>query len=389
MILTGPYADAVCSRREELAVLAQESSRGGQISSEAIDILRGTGLMDALKPKMYGGHGAIPTDFFCGVVALSAELPALGWIAGVLGVHAYEIALTNHRACEEVWATSRRDNWVASPFSQSGRAIPIDGGYLLSGKWEFSSGFGLADWLCIGGKIVNKDGSLTGANFCLLRDKAVEIEHSWDVIGLQGTGSVSFQLSDAFVPTFMTYDPQNAIDGSAWRSMGYEEPVFRMPRQTMLSSAISASTLGAGLGLVQSVIAMTTHRLKGSSHRPASRDPHILRSIAEAQADIEAGIVQMVFDLDQTFRSVCSLESVKHSDRLRIKRNLVRSVHRAGQSISELFSHSGGGALRSSSVVQYYWREFQAGRNHNSHIHDWYTRYGLELFGFDSEGGVV
>lgn len=209
------------------------------------------------------------------------------------------------------------------------------------------------------------------------------------MIGLQGTGSLSFEIAQEFVPHHRVYDPEKAISGEAWKEYAYHGAVYRMPRQTMLSSAISASTLGAGLGLAQAVVSLTRTRLKGSSKRQASRDPHILRAIAEAEGDLEAGIGLMLLDLESVYTQVEAGVSIPRAERMRIKRNLVRSVHRTGQSLNELFTVCGGGALRLHNLPQVYWREFQAGRNHNSHILDWYSRFGHELFGLDPQGGVV
>lgn len=97
----------------------------------------------------------------------------------------------------------------------------------------------------------------------------------------------------------------------------------------------------------------------------------------------------MLTDLESMYSQVKSGAMIAHAERMRVKRNLVRSVHRSGQSLNELFTVCGGGALRLQSLPQMFWRDFQAGRNHNSHIYDWYNRYGHELFGLEHQGGVV
>ena len=365
------------------------SDGASNLPGRALDILRETGLMQALRPREYGGDASEPGAFFAGVVAMASAFPALGWVAGVLGVHAFEIALSTPGAAADVWRDSSRDNWIASPFTQSGHVEVVPGGYLLSGHWDYSSGFEIADWLCIGGMVPNESGELVGRNFCLPRSAANLVSGSWEVVGLLGSGSVSFDVAREFVPAHRVYDPEGAINGDAWKAFDYGDPVYKMPRQTMLSTAISASTLGAGLGLSQSVVAMTSSRLKGSSKRQASRDPYILRAIAEAEGDVEAGISLMLADLECVYLQVKDDKRIAHAERMRIKRNLVRSVHRSGQSLNELFTMCGGGALRLNSRPQIFWRDFQAGRNHNSHIYDWYSRYGHELFGLESQGGVV
>ena len=59
-----------------------------------------------------------------------ADHPSAGWVAGVVGIHPWEIAIADPRLQEEVYGDDP-EIWIASPYAPFGRAVPVDGGYLF------------------------------------------------------------------------------------------------------------------------------------------------------------------------------------------------------------------------------------------------------------------
>ena len=89
-----------------------------------------------------------------------------------------------------------------------GRARPVDGGFELSGHWQFSSGTDHCDWIFLGGLVTDQEGNLTKPldvrHFVLPRHDYQIVDDSWDVVGLRGTGSKDIVIDKAFVPLYRT-----------------------------------------------------------------------------------------------------------------------------------------------------------------------------------------
>ncbi len=224
--------DRIDEMSDYLAEQATEAEQLGRLPDETAKKLRQCGVMRMLQPKKYGGYESHPNDFFKAVMAVAERDPSTGWIAGVVGVHPWETAITDDRLQAELWSEDP-DTWMASPYAPMGMAVPVDGGYILNGRWSFSSGTDHCDWLVIGAILGDETGQpaqpFRSLHVMLPRPDYEIIHDSWNVVGLQGTGSKDVVVKDAFIPDYRTIDAGKVMDGSAYAESGRTETVYRMP----------------------------------------------------------------------------------------------------------------------------------------------------------------
>ena len=133
-----------------------------------------------------------PACFFEGVMKIAGAESSAGWIGGQLNVHSFEIALMDKRLQDEFWQDGP-DTRASSSYAPTGKWTEVEGGYILTGTWGFSSGVDHADWVILGGG---------DRNFVIPRSDFSVAQDSWDVSGLKGTGSKSVTVVDAFVPDY-------------------------------------------------------------------------------------------------------------------------------------------------------------------------------------------
>ena len=176
-----------------------------------------------LQPKTHGGCEAHPREFAETVMRIASLDGAAGWVAGVVGVHPWEMAMADPRVQEEVWGAGP-DTWIASPYAPMGILRPVDGGYVFNGRWQFSSGTDHCDWIFLGAMLGDADGTMVDAAACsyhviLPRSDYEIVEDSWDVVGLRGTGSKDIIVKDAFVPGLpgAGRSPRSSTDRAARR----------------------------------------------------------------------------------------------------------------------------------------------------------------------------
>ncbi len=146
----------VLNRIEEAGSFFAEQSEAadqlGRLTDDACKRLKDTGVVRLLQPADFGGYEADPRDFLNAVMDIGNWCPSAGWVAGVVGVHPWELALNDERLQDEVWGGDP-DTWVASPYAPSGTAVRVDGGYTVNGRWKFSSGTDHCDWIVLGALI--------------------------------------------------------------------------------------------------------------------------------------------------------------------------------------------------------------------------------------------
>ena len=368
----------------ELRAEAAPSDELGRITDRTVEILRASGGMRLLQAKDSGGYEAHPNDFMDWVMAVAMNHPSAGWIAGVVGIHPWEIAIADPRLQEEVYGDDP-DTWLASPYAPFGRAVPVEGGYRFTGRWPYSTGTDHAQWVILGGMVTDADGMPVRPpdvrHFVLPRSDYEIIEDSWNVMGLGGTGSKDVRMKDVFVPEHRVLDGVLVRDNTysdRWRP---DSPLYAMRFGVMFPFAISAGTFGIARGALNAAWEHIEARV--SSQGSASKaDPFVLAALARAEADVEASISHVQSIVARFHDTVASGGDITVKDRLRFRVDQVRATDRAIESVNELYRLMGSSSIQKGSPPERYWRDLQVASTHVCNSREpCYLAWGLDAFG--------
>lgn len=386
----------VTQRIKELADLfeekALESDKLGRLSDEEAKALREAGVVRMLQPKEYNGYECHPSEFFETVMDVGIHSPAAGWIAGVVGVHPFEFGQLDRKVQEEIWGEDP-DTWVASPYAPLGRARPVEGGFMFSGRWPFSSGTDHCDWCILGGMVTDQDGNVGSPpevrHFLLPRSDYEILHDSWQVMGLAGSGSKDVQVKEAFIPEYRTVVAEKM--GNGWYAEQNQpgNPLYKLPFGVMFPGAIAASTLGICEGAIAQFIAYTRNRVNMQGSKVA-QDPFQLKSMSEAVADMDASRRQFLSHTAELYEVTKSGGDITMGMRLEARRNQVRAVRRVVDAVDNLFNHAGGHSIWLDQPLQRYWRDMHAGMNHICNVAEpIYVAWGQEHFGLPVPANVM
>lgn len=194
---------------------AEDNDRRSRIAEPVVDRLHEIGAIGALTPRALGGGELTPRQAMDLFRILSYADPATGWttfaLSSATGIAG---AFLDRDTAEELFTTPRLG--VAGQGTRPGQAVPVTGGYLLSGKWSLASGIKHATHAVAAAIVAD-----TGQHRCfILPVDRVTLVDNWDVLGLRGTGSIDYQLRDTFVPanySFATANPQPVTGGILYR----------------------------------------------------------------------------------------------------------------------------------------------------------------------------
>ncbi|MGW5648670.1 hydroxylase [Saccharopolyspora sp. NPDC003752] len=354
-----------------LAATAEETERLGKLADESVKLVREAGVMRLLQPTDFGGYAAHPRDFAEAVMAVAKVCGSTGWVCGVGGVHPWEMALMDRRLQEEVWGENG-DTWIASPYMPSGVATPTDGGYVLRGRWQFSSGTDHCDWIFLGAMLGDADGKpaqpVKTMHVVLPRKDYTIVEDSWDVIGLCGTGSKDVVVDGAFIPAYRTIDADEVAQGElAAERAGRTDTVYRLPFWTMFPLGITAAVIGIAEGALACHLDYQRDRVMAAGTRVRD-DPHTMYAISEAAAEIAGSRTQLLDGVSRLYDMVDAGRPISFEDRSVVRRNQVRCAWRAVSAVDEIFARSGGNAVRRNNAMQRFWRDAHVGLQHAIHI---------------------
>ncbi len=369
-IMAERVLDRVMAIADRLREQAADAERLGRLPDETVKDLKSVGAIRLLQPKQYNGFEVHPREFAETVMTVASLDPASGWICGVVGVHPYQLAYADSRVPEEIWGTDT-DTWVASPYAPQGVAKPVDGGYIFNGRWQFSSGTDACDWIFLGAMVGDSDGKPLMPpqmlHMILPRKDYQIVEDSWNVVGLRGTGSKDVIVRDAFVPNYRTMNATEVMDGTAQREAGMTDTLYLMPWSTMFPLGITSAVIGIAEGALAAHLDYQRDRV-GAAGTAIKDDPYVMYAIGEAAADINAARQELLANVDRIYDIVDAGDEVSFADRAAGRRTQVRSAWRAVMAVDQIFSRSGGNALRMDNPLQRYWRDAHAGLAHAIHV---------------------
>ncbi|AEF38217.1 MULTISPECIES: acyl-CoA dehydrogenase family protein [Mycobacteriaceae] len=362
--------DRLMGIADQLREQAGDAEKIGRLTDQTVKAMKSAGSIRLLQSAKHGGYEAHPREWAETVMATAALDPSAGWVAGVVGVHPYQLAYADPRVGDEVWAEDI-DTWMASPYAPQGVAKPVDGGYLFNGHWQFSSGTDHCDWIILGAIVADADGVPVMPpailHMILPRADYEIVDDSWDVVGLRGTGSKDVIVQDAFVPGYRTMDGLKVMDGSAQREAGMTNPLYLMPWSTMFPLGISSAVIGIAEGALAAHLDYQRERVSATG-TAIKDDPYVMYAIGEAAADINAARQELLANADRIYDMVADGKEISFADRAAGRRTQVRAVWRAVMAVDQIFARSGGNALRMDKPLQRYWRDAHAGLNHAIHV---------------------
>jgi 3-hydroxy-9,10-secoandrosta-1,3,5(10)-triene-9,17-dione monooxygenase len=366
------------------AARAQEAEDRRVLSPESVKDLAGTGFFRLLQPRSAGGLEADPMTFYTAVRLIASACGSTGWVASVIGVHPWQLALFPPQAQQEVWGADP-DTRMSSSYAPTGRATQAGGGHRLNGRWSFSSGCDHATWVLLGGIVTNDEGQPVDFRTFLLPASDYTIEDVWDTVGLRGTGSNDIVVDGAFVPEHRSLSFTDVTRLACPGQQVNSGPLYRVPFGSIFSYAITTPVIGMATGAYAAHVEYQRGRVRASYvGQKAAEDPFGQVRIAEAASLLDAAWAALERNMTELMGHARAGEKIPLPLRLRVRRDQVTGTGQAIRAVDLLFENSGGRALKMGTPIQRFWRDAHAGRVHA--INDperALSMYGRGEFGHD------
>lgn len=338
----------------ENAARANEERR---VPQENIDALQKAGFFLALQPAQWGGYELNPQDFFRMQMAIAQCCMSTAWASGIVAVHAFQIALMDERAQQDVWGDNVHTR-ISSSYAPMGKVEPVDGGFNFSGRWGWSSGCDHCTWALLGG--ILPDG--TYRTF-LVPNTDYRIEDTWHSMGLRGTGSNDIVVEDAFVPDYRTH---KQIDGFAGTNPGVNEhssPLYHLPWAQIFIRVVSTPAIGAARDALDVYTDMVKGKASGDVTKLA-QDIGTQTRIAEARNSIEEMTTVLLANFDRMMQQVREGDNTAIEDRVLYRYQASLVIEKSIAIVDSLFSSAGGSSVFEGSTIQQRFLDIHTARAH-------------------------
>ncbi len=213
-----------------------------RVHPDVVDAMKEAGFFRILQSRRIGGAECDLRTMHRVVRTLATASSSASWILMVLLAHTWILGMFDEATQDEI-AADDPDTIIAGSLAPTARAIPVTGGWRLTGRWPFASGCDHARWALLGVKVAG-DGLLPPAIHAMVPARDYAINDNWFAMGLRGTGSKELVLDDVFAPTHRVV-PTPILYGShsEW-GMRHATWLHMMPVRAGLAYHVSAPVLG-------------------------------------------------------------------------------------------------------------------------------------------------
>ncbi|QIK76157.1 3-hydroxy-9,10-secoandrosta-1,3,5(10)-triene-9,17-dione monooxygenase oxygenase subunit [Nocardioides piscis] len=347
------------------------------------------GVFRMLQPRRYGGLETHPVRFYEVVRALSGACGSTGWVASILGVHPWHVALFDEAAQDDVWADSP-DHLVSSSYAPMGRLSADGDRHRLTGRWSFSSGCDHADWALLGALV---PGARAKPEFVtvLVPRRDFTVVDVWDPVGLRGTGSNDVVVEDVSVPAHRVLSNAEHARLTGPGQAVNTGPLYRLPFGAVFTTTVTSPVVGAVAGCLDTYVDAMRDRTRDSlGGGRFAEDQFAQVAVARAASEIDAAVLQLDRNICELYDHAQAGRELPMELRLRTRRDQVRGTERALEAIDALFKTAGGSSLRRGNPIERAWRDAHAGSVHVANdVERALAMYGRGRFGFPVEDNLV
>jgi 3-hydroxy-9,10-secoandrosta-1,3,5(10)-triene-9,17-dione monooxygenase len=331
-----------------------------QMAKETEADLHRAGLFRFHQPRRWGGMELPFVALFDIPAEIGRGCASTAWNVANLAVHHWLLALYDPRAQEEVWGKNP-DALIASGIAYpQGRGRRVDGGFVVSGFWNFSSGVDASDWNMLA-TIVRDGDRVVDHRMCLLPKSDYDIVDDWQVLGMRSTGSKSVRAADVFVPEHRALCMYLARGGNDFPGAAVNpSALYRVPIGAISSHCLAA----AGVGNAQAALDLTVEAVKerSTSYTAARmRDFQAVQlRVARAGAQIDAARLICRADCLEAQHAAEESRLMTMEDKLRCRRNVAYAVGLCAEAVDSLHALAGANGIYDQYPIQRLFRDQHA-----------------------------
>jgi alkylation response protein AidB-like acyl-CoA dehydrogenase len=364
----------------------EEAETARRLSRPVVDAMRQAGLYHMARPQAFGGLELDPVSMFRVVEEVARHDSAAGWTLNLSLAVDSCLAWLPDAGAADILEGHLEVIFGTSFTPTGGQAIPVAGGYRLTGQWPFVSGAHDARWFLFLPRLMDGDQPRRNAQGAprqlwafLPADQAIILD-TWHTLGMRGTGSHDVALSDVFVPARHTA-PLVPLEQPG---KAYEGPLYRLTIWPPVA-LIAPPALGVARAAIDDLLELA--RTKTPSYMGATLGARqvVQRQLAEAAATLGAGRAY----LHETFRD--NYEAAVQGAAITLERKLtmqLATTHAnlaAAKAVDLVHAAAGTSAIRNEYRFQQYFRDAHTMTQHAYGSANRYESVGALMLDLESD----
>src|SRR5712675_573875 len=338
--------DPVARARElgaEITAATDEIERTRRIPEALLGRLHDSRLFRMLLPRSAGGDQTEPAAYVAAVEELARHDASIAWNAFVANSSALIAAFLEPAVNHAIFAEP--SSIVAWGPPNASRARAVDGGYRLTGKWDFGSGCRQARWIGAHCHVLEADGALRRNRFghptvrtLLFPASEATLLDNWQTIGLRGTASDSYSVSDLFVSEAFSSTRE---DPTLRRERG---PLYAITMQCLYASGVAAVSFGIARAMLSEFIALASRKAPRNLTRLAD-NAVVQADVARAEARLGSARAYLIDTLTTIYAHADEVAPIEVADRARVRLACTNAIQGAAEVADLAYKGAGVDAI--------------------------------------------
>ena len=350
--------------RPLLARNATRAERDRRLPPENVEALQAANLFKVIVPRRWGGYGAtLPTTL--GIFAeLAKGCSSSGWATMIINASTWWASLLPDRGQEEIFANPA-DSRVCNASSPASIGRRMDGGVRISGKFPFASGCWHSSWGSITGQIEDGTHNVVDRVTAFAPISEFEIEDTWFVAGMCGTGSNTLVAKDVFFPDHRALSITEIANGKSSARRHSGEPSDRYAFLAATALIALSPVIGIAQAMLEKVMEGTrTRGITATTYTRQADAPVLQHQIAEAALKIDSAWIQVMRAAAEVEDAARAGSQIVYVARARVRGIVGYAARLIREAIDALMSIGGASGFADSSPLQRMWRDASIATRH-------------------------
>jgi alkylation response protein AidB-like acyl-CoA dehydrogenase len=334
------FVEAAKALAQQIQASAEEIEGSRRLPLTLVESMTQTGLFRLCIPRTLGGEETDAMTVVRVVEEVSRAAGAAGWCVAIGGGGGVFAGYLPADAAREIYGSDPHVI-TAGTFRPFGNAVVVDGGYRVTGRWPLASGCQHSAWIVGGCRILDGDQPRVmpdGTPIMRILFFPVldcEILDTWHSIGLRGTGSHDYAVSDVFVP--------------AARSLSFREPpvepgpLYAMPTIALFSTVLAAVPLGIARHAIDILMQLMATKVTSRSRQALREDVTMQANLGRAEALLRSGRAFLYEALGEAWQVVRAGQALSLAQRAMLWLASTQAAN-AAKEVTELMFSAGGSA---------------------------------------------
>ena len=360
--------DPVARARELVPLLQQHAERAEaqrRLTDEVTAALRDAGMFTLTAPHRMAGHEVDVRTWLDVCTELARGDGSAAWVVVLMNTGAYLTAQLPDRARADVWGTDPHAA-VCGQLTPSASARPVEGGFVVTGRWAWASGSYQAQWSMVTIPLFGDDGAIVDLRGALIPVTDMTVEDTWFVAGMAATASNTFVAEGVFVPEYRTLSIPAMTEGITPTEHRDDEPLYR----STSNSALVLANVGPLLGLARAALERVLEVMgRGkpiaySNYARSIDSPSHQLAVADAAALIDTATLhahRAAADIDTAARRGVQLDPLT---RARVRSDVAVVATRCREAVALLLDAAGASSFARSNPLQRIWRDLEVASRH-------------------------